>query len=90
MENKRAPLVAALLAALMATGGLLVGPSVLAADASAVQVNTGRYSKLVTVDFVKQQAVLPKLDGVLLIDSRPKERKYDLGRRDGGAAWIAQ
>ena len=90
MENKRAPLVAALLAALMATGGLLVGPSVLAADAPAVQVKTGWYSKLVTVDFVKQQAVLPKLDGVLLIDSRPKERKYDLGRRDGAAAWSAQ
>lgn len=79
MKSKRAPLIAALLAALMATGGLLVGPSVLAADAPAVQVKTGWYSKLVTVDFVKQQAVLPKIEGVLLIDSRPAARKYDLG-----------
>lgn len=39
----------------------------------------GWYSKLVKLDFVVQQAVLPKIDGVLLVDARPGARKYDLG-----------
>ncbi len=39
----------------------------------------GWYNKLVKLDFVEKQAVLPKIDGVLLVDSRPGARKYDLG-----------
>ncbi len=39
----------------------------------------GWYNKLVNLDFVKKQAALPKVDGVLLIDARPTARKYDLG-----------
>ena len=39
----------------------------------------GWYSKLVTLDFVKQQAAIPKVEGVMLIDARPAVRKYDLG-----------
>lgn len=38
----------------------------------------GWYSKLVNLDFVKKQAAIPKIDGVLLIDARPAARKYDL------------
>lgn len=37
------------------------------------------YHKLVGLDFVKKQAAIPKVDGVLLIDARPTVRKYDLG-----------
>jgi rhodanese-related sulfurtransferase len=33
----------------------------------------------VNLDFVKQQAVVPQIAGVMLIDSRPAARKYDLG-----------
>lgn len=79
MKNNRVSILAAMLASLLFSGGTMTSTPVLAADAPAVQVKTGWYSKLVTVDFVKQQAVLPKLDGVLLIDSRPVARKYDLG-----------
>ena len=39
----------------------------------------GWYGKLVKLDFVEKQAVLPKIDGVLLVDSRPTVRKFDVG-----------
>lgn len=50
-----------------------------AAAYSPANPGPGWYSKLVNLDFVKKQAVIPKLDGVLLIDARPTARKYDLG-----------
>lgn len=39
----------------------------------------GWYRKLVDIEFVKKQAVIPKIEGVVLIDARPTVRKYDLG-----------
>jgi rhodanese-related sulfurtransferase len=39
----------------------------------------GWYKNLVNLDFVKKQAVVPKIEGVMLIDARPTARKYDLG-----------
>ena len=39
----------------------------------------GWFKKLVNLEFVKKQAAIPKVDGVLLIDARPAVRKYDLG-----------
>jgi len=39
----------------------------------------GWYKHLVNLDFVKKQAAIPKIDGVMLIDSRPTARKYDIG-----------
>jgi len=53
-----------------------------AADAPAEQTapaSFNRYAKLVDVAFVKPYAVVPKVDGVTLIDARPAARKYDVG-----------
>jgi rhodanese-related sulfurtransferase len=69
-------------------GGLLLGPVLLpgavafAADeppAQASQVKPNWYPKRVDVNFVKPYAVLPKIDGVTIVDSRPAARKYDIG-----------
>lgn len=79
MTFKPTPLIAALLTTLVMAGTTTVSLTARAADAPAVQVKAGWYTKLVNVDFVQQQAVVPKIDGVMLIDSRPAARKYDLG-----------
>lgn len=50
-----------------------------AAENTAVQVKEGWYPHLVGLDFVRQHAVLPKPEGVMIIDSRPTARKYDRG-----------
>lgn len=49
------------------------------APAAAAPADFQRYSKLVDVAFVKPYAVVPKVEGVTLVDSRPAVRKYDLG-----------
>lgn len=64
-----------LLALLAGVAGLLP----LAGCQTALQPKEGWYPKLVRVDFVKNYAVVPKVDGVMLIDSRPTTRKYDPG-----------
>ena len=79
MTFKHTPLIAAILASVVLAGVSLVPTSARATDAPSAQVKAGWYSKLVTVDFVKQQAVVPKIDGVMIVDSRPAARKYDLG-----------
>jgi rhodanese-related sulfurtransferase len=79
MKFKKIPLYAAILASLMMSAGAFVSTAALAQDAAAVQAKANWYSKLVDVDFVKQQAVVPKIDGVMVVDSRPAARKYDLG-----------
>lgn len=50
-----------------------------AAAYSPANPGPGWFSKLVSLDFVKKQAAIPKVDGVLLIDARPTTRKYDVG-----------
>lgn len=50
-----------------------------AADASVETPKAGWYSQLVDADFVAKYAVLPKPDGVQIIDSRPATRKFDPG-----------
>ena len=79
MKSKRIPLYGAILAALLMSAGSLVSTTVVAQEAAAVQPKANWYSKLVDVDFVKQQAVVPKIDGVMVVDSRPAARKYDPG-----------
>lgn len=85
MHAKRISLCLALLSALA-----IIHTPLLAADAtpaagtaataySPANPGPGWYGKLVNLDFVKKQAAIPKLDGVLLIDARPTARKYDLG-----------
>lgn len=79
MKFKKIPLYGAILAALMMSAGAFVPTAALAQEAAAVQPKANWYTQLVDVDFVKQQAVVPKIDGVMVIDSRPAVRKYDLG-----------
>ncbi len=44
------------------------------------------YPKLIEYDEVKQHAKLPKPDGVLVVDARPKARKYDKGHIPGSVS----
>lgn len=53
--------------------------SSMAADAVTSEAKAGWYSQLVDADFVGKYAVLPKPEGVQIIDSRPTTRKYDPG-----------
>jgi len=85
MKLRHVSLVVALLAT-VAMGPIQAQTAAPAAGASAEAPKyspenpaPGWYSKLVKIDFVAKQAVLPKIDGVLLIDSRPTARKYDVG-----------
>ena len=79
MTNQRNAIGSTLLAIALLAGIATVPTAVWATDAPALQAKPGWYSQLVNLDFVKQQAVVPKIDGVMLIDSRPTARKYDLG-----------
>ena len=81
MKHKTLPMVAAVLASLALGGAMLASASVQAADAPAAQAQAraGWYGRLVNLEFVRPQAVVPRIDGVMLIDSRPAARKYDLG-----------
>jgi rhodanese-related sulfurtransferase len=83
MKVKTIPLLAALLWAL-ALVPVHGQPATAAATTPAIAYSPsnpapGWYSKLVNLEFVKKQAAIPKVDGVMLIDSRPAARKYDLG-----------
>ncbi len=67
------------LALLAALAGLPAALPVQAAETAAVQPKEGWHPNLVDEAFVKKYAVLPKPDGVLIIDSRPTARMYDPG-----------
>jgi len=85
MKLKHVPLLVALFSAVaVASSQAQTAPAAPTTSAPAVQYSPanpapGWYKKLVKMDFVAKQAVLPKIDGVLLVDSRPTARKYDLG-----------
>lgn len=86
MKTRHLPLVAALLSAfaLAQVQAQTATPAAAPASAAAVAYSPanpgpGWYKHLVNLDFVKKQAAIPKIDGVLLIDSRPTARKYDIG-----------
>jgi len=75
-------LVAALSAALLLAPGFITGAAAQTApDAApqAAQAQPSWYPHRVDLTLVKQHAVLPKREGVTLVDSRPAARKYDLG-----------
>lgn len=67
------------LALLAALTSLPISLPIHAAETAAVQSKEGWYTNLVDEAFVRKYAVLPKPDGVMLIDSRPTARKYDPG-----------
>jgi rhodanese-related sulfurtransferase len=46
---------------------------------TAIAPKEGWYHQLRNASFVAGYAILPKPDGVMIIDSRPTARKYDLG-----------
>ena len=86
MKTRHLPLVAALLSAfaLAQVQAQTATPAATPASAAAVAYSPanpgpGWYKHLVNLDFVKKQAAIPKIDGVMLIDSRPTARKYDIG-----------
>ena len=79
MTLQKNPIYAAILVSILMAGTSVVCTSAIAADPPAAQAKAGWYGQLVNVDFVKQKAVVPKVDGVMVIDSRPAARKYDVG-----------
>lgn len=78
MKLPRSFMLAAMLAALSAAP-LFAPATAFAADAASSEARAGWYSKIVDADFVAPHAVLPKPEGVQIIDSRPTARKYDPG-----------
>lgn len=81
MISHRHPILSAVLMVAVTAGAAWVSTPAQAQEAPAAQVaKAGWYSKLVNAEFVKQQAaVVPQIAGVMLIDSRPTVRKYDVG-----------
>lgn len=79
MNKFNRPTWIALLSSMAIICSVPVIPQAIAADAPATAPKAGWYGKLVDIDFVKQQAVVPKIEGVMLIDSRPTARKFDIG-----------
>jgi rhodanese-related sulfurtransferase len=68
-----------MLVALTVAPGVIGSGAALAADASIEAPKAGWYGQLVDAEFVAKYAVLPKPDGVQIIDSRPATRKFDPG-----------
>lgn len=68
-----------LLAALAAMPGTTTIAHATAADGGAVEARAGWFGQLVDADFVAKYAILPKPEGVQIIDSRPTARKFDPG-----------
>lgn len=69
-------------AVLLVVLALATGESTVAAhadEAPVLDVKDGWFEHLVDADFVAQYAVQPKPDGVLIIDARATERRFDPG-----------
>lgn len=56
------------------------------AHAEQLKAKEGWYSKLVDIEFVKQNVDIPPKKGVMLIDSRPAARQYDPGHIPGAVS----
>jgi rhodanese-related sulfurtransferase len=82
MKASSKTVVAALCGGLLLAPALLLGDASYAADATApaaAQSKPDWYPKRADLNFVKQYAVLPKPEGVTIVDARPAARKYDIG-----------
>jgi rhodanese-related sulfurtransferase len=82
MQTHAKTTIATLCASLLLGPALLVAPPAQAADAPAAATAPSapsHYPKRVDVNFVKPYAVMPKPDGVTIVDARPAARKYDVG-----------
>src|SRR5512133_3539885 len=82
MKFRSRPILAALCGTLVLGTFLIAAEPACAADdatAQAVQAKPNWYPKRADLNLVKQHAVVPKSDGVTIVDARPTARKYDLG-----------
>lgn len=79
MKLRLTVMCATLLAALSGMPGEVLIVGARAAESVAVEARAGGYSQLVDAEFVAKYAVLPKPEGVQIIDSRPAARKFDPG-----------
>jgi hypothetical protein len=71
-----------LFTALLIASALLLGSaSLLMASSNTTDKSdtSWRFHDIVGIDFVKKNAVMPKPENTLIIDSRPKKAKYDKG-----------
>lgn len=83
MRARKLSLLLAVAAAFSATPLLYTAPT-FAADAATIQPRDGWYNKaLVDYDFMAQHVSIPPKKGVVIIDSRPAARQYDLGHIPG-------
>ena len=80
MKLHRTVALVAMLAALgAAPSPFSTEPAFAAEGQAATEAKAGWYGQIVDADFVARHAVLPKPEGVQIIDSRPAARKYDPG-----------
>ncbi len=82
MKAKHRILSVILLAA-FASAQLACSTTAATEQAAAAPAKAHFYTKLVDHDFVKQYAVIPARNDVMIIDSRPAARKYDIGHIPG-------
>jgi rhodanese-related sulfurtransferase len=82
MKTKHRILTAILLAA-VAAAPLTYSTTAAAEQTAAAPAKANYYTKLVDIDFVKKYAVIPVRADVMIIDSRPAARKYDIGHIPG-------
>jgi rhodanese-related sulfurtransferase len=82
MKTKHTILAAILLAA-FAAAPLAYSTTAAAEQVAAAPAKANYYSKLVDIEFVKKYAVIPVRADVMIIDSRPAARKYDIGHIPG-------
>jgi rhodanese-related sulfurtransferase len=76
-------ILSVILLAACASAPLVYPTSAAAEQAAAAPAQAHFYTKLVDHDFVKQYAVIPARNDVMIIDSRPAARKYDVGHIPG-------
>jgi rhodanese-related sulfurtransferase len=73
----------ALLFVVMTGGCAATGDTQQAASSEATVDKSKWYPNIVDVNFVKKYAGVPRKDGVMIIDARPKARKFDKGHIPG-------
>jgi rhodanese-related sulfurtransferase len=76
-------ILAAILLAAVAAAPLTYSTTAAAEQVAAAPAKANYYTKLVDIDFVKKYAVMPVRTDVMIIDSRPAARKYDIGHIPG-------
>jgi rhodanese-related sulfurtransferase len=76
-------ILSVILLAACASAPLAYSTTAAAEQATAAPAKAYFYTKLVDHDFVKQYAVIPARTDVMIIDSRPAARKYDVGHIPG-------